>query len=460
MNPGNIVNSLLCPNCQASNLLDARTCSHCKASLAVVRAQYYLDLADADVTATHYEQASSNLTQADVEMIGINSDERRQKLLTARAFWLQGLIYYHKGRISDSCTVLQLALHNLEGISGGEGLMAKVLNRLGNAALYERNPDAISYYQRSTEVARMSGDYSTAAMAMSNLGLLYTMEGPTEQAFVWLERAVEMAERSGDMTRLGGTYRMIASLYAEVGPYSYALAYIAKALALCDRISDTTALCRIYYNAGEVYLFYNDLEQAEQWLLQSDELATRSDYKLLHRSNLITLSALMRAKGEYDAALSYASRAYNQLNLDPTSHSEAITELVLYNIDMGAWTHASRYIQRLEELGASISNQDNLYRARTLLYAAQGQWNEAEQSFAEAKILAHRQHKTYRITNLQEEYAVRLLASIGARHNPIIQARAHALLNEAATTYQQMEMPLRYARIATLLGETPPQDAG
>ncbi len=458
----NLPTTLHCPQCQEDNPLEARTCISCKASLAVARAQRYLDLAEADITAARYDHARSNLTQADVEMLGLSSKTRKENLFTARAFWLQGLIYYHKGQTGESRTELLLALQNLEAMKGSEALTAKVLNQLGNAAFYERTTDAAEYYQRSSEVAISADEHALAATALANLALIHNMGGNIEEAFAWYEQALAEAELGGDPIRLGDTYRLVASLYADEGPYPRALVYINKALALCNQIPNPAAVCRITLGAGELYLRYRDLEQAERWLRQADELASRIDYKLLYNSTAVALSNLLRIKGDYPAALNYASRAYNQIHLALTERGEAMLALALYYIDLADWMHAERYIQRLGDISAGQAlGSDQFYHAhaRTLLYTAQGEWQQAEQDFQQASTITQTLHNKYELANLQEEYATRMLAYIGARHNPTIQVRAHALLVEAAATFRQMEMPLRHGRIATMLRRTPNQVA-
>ena len=451
-------NELICSTCKSSNPLDARTCIRCKASLAVVRAQHYLDLAEADITAARYDRARSNLTQADVEMLSLSSEARKQHLLTARAFWLQGLIYYHKGQTGESRTELLLALQNLEAVNGSEALTAKVLNQLGNDAFYERTTDAADYYRSSSEVAISAGEHALAATALANLALIRTMTGNIEEAFAHYEQALSEAEVGGDVQRLGDTYRLVASLYADEGPYSRALAYIDKGVALCSQIANPASVCRIVNGAGEIYFRYRDLEQAERWLRQADEIASRIDYKPLYNSNAIILSNLMRVKGDYATAFNYASRAYNQINLAASERSEATLAMALYYIEMSDWLHAERYVQRLAELGtmeASSHDQFNLIHARTLLHAAQGEWEAAEQGFQEALTVMQTLRNRYETISFQEEYAARLLSNVAARQLITVQARATTLLAEVATTWRKMEMPLRLARVQAMLGKAP-----
>ena len=447
--------SLICLNCEADNQLNAHICCQCGQSLAASRTSYYLDLTNDDIINGRYDYARNNLAKADVEMLALSNEQRRCNLLTARAFWLQSQIYYYKAQTNEAHVELLLALQNLEGQAGGEALLANVLNYLGNIELYHDNPPAaIAYYQRSSEVALQVGKHAIAARAMGNLGIIHADGGRLDEALACYTGALEQAELSGEPLQIAEIHRLLASIYATEGPYSLALSYTEKAIAMRPQISDQASVCRIMSEAGQVYCNYRDLEQAEVYLNEAQEIAQRIGYKLVQVSNLINLAELMRLKGSDEAWFNYASRAFNQVGSAVSQRSSAALQLIMYYISQQDWVHAHKYMQALEDSVNDASpyvERSNLQRARALLHTALQQWDEAENYFSYAVNLTRATHDPYRLANFQEEYAAMLLQHAAAEPDPAIYAQARATLEEVAATFRSLEMPLRLATIEAVL---------
>jgi tetratricopeptide (TPR) repeat protein len=447
--------SLVCISCQTASQLNAHICRSCGQSLAASRTRYYLDLTDDDITNGRYDFARGNMAKADVEMLALSSEERKHHLLTARAFWLQSQIYYYKGQTNEAREELLLALQNLEGELGGAGLLANVLNNLGNVELYHDNLEAAAqYYQRSSEVALQAGEHAVAAKAMGNLGIVHSNAGRMDETLAWYTRALEQAELSGEPLRLGETYRLLASVYASQGPYSLALCYTEKALTLRQQIKDQACVCRIASEAAETYLHYRDLEQAELFLLEAQDIAQRTGYKLMQVPNLAKLAELMRLKGNPAAWFSYANRAFNLISSAIYQRSDATLQLIMYYISEQDWIHARKYLQLLEDNTAGSSShveRFTLDRARALLHTALGEWDEAERCFVRAIELMNSTHDRYSVADIEEDYAAMLLKRAAAEPNPDISTKAHTVLEQVATEFRSLELPLRLATVEAKL---------
>lgn len=429
-------------------------------SLAAARGHFYLDRTEADIAAGRYDSARSNLAQADVEMIGLSREERKQHLLTARAFWLQSLIYYYKGSTNEAREEMLLALQNLEGSCGGEILLANVLNQLGNVEYYhEHYHEAADYYQRSSEVAIAVGVHTIAAKAMANLGIINAANGHLDHALISYANALEQAELSGDPLRKAETYRLVAGFYVDAGPGSRALHYIEKAVALRDQIEDQSALARILLDGGEVYLKYRDLDKAEDYLRDAISHAQRSDYKLVLIPSLVAMAELMRLKGQAEEWLNYATRAFSQIGSSVINKATAALQLVRYYASVGEWVTARRYIQSIEDICSTNpegEEQIDLNHAKAILHTALGEWDEAGGYFQQAITLAEDRHHKLSLVTLQEAYATMLLRRAATAHDPAVYQQATTLLKRVAEDYRIMELPHHIAIVEALLTANPP----
>lgn len=460
MTMNTMLTQLTCLNCATANQPAARTCGQCGAPLTVARADMYLDQAQAAIRVGKYDRAYHLMSQADTEMFRLSEAERKAHQLTARAFLLQGQVYYNKGQIDDARAESLLALQNLADTSSE--LRARVLNLLGNTALYhEDNDTAASYYQQAADAARQVDAHNAAAVALSNLALIYTTKGLMSEAATIYEEAITLAERTGNALRIADTYRSAAHLYLQCGPASRAIEYISKALDQRAQISDAGGLCRILQSAGEIALACGDLAQAERWMHEVDELAHRSEYKLLFVPIAANLAHIMMQHGNYEQALNYVSAAANQIVIVPSQRATTALIPALYYAKTGDVRTSQKYLQRLEQISANHASYHDhfaLQRAQTIIEAIQGNWPLAAQHYQAALVLAEAQHTKYDAVNLSVEYATALLDHPLVTQYPAVQQHARALLAQAATTFDEMQMPLRVARIEQLLqpGGPPP----
>lgn len=447
----NVSDAVICQSCQTTNLLSARACINCGGPLTTFRAQYYLNLADQDILAGEYGRASQNLVRADGEMFTLSQEQRRESLLSAYAFLLQAIIYYQKGQIDNAHNELNLALQNAEGVAGGKPLEARILNQLGNVALYQNNDTAAEYYQRGSKAAMAADEHGLAATSMGNLGIIYFNNGEIEKALACYNTSAQQAELADEPARRGNAYRLLATFYASQGPYSKALEATEQALSLLPQINNSAAICRITNVSGVVYLNYGDLAQAEHWLRYSDDVARRNDNKLTQVENSVSLAELMRRRGEYTVSLDYAMRAYTPLNITPVQRSETLAQLIILYIETENPPIARKFLKLLQELCATNANSSDLiylHRCDALIAITEGKWDEAERKFSKVVELVQSRHDKYTLTDLHEEYTTHLL---NATNSDILQAHAYKLLVYTASSFNEMEMPLRAARVEAML---------
>ncbi len=438
---------LVCPACQTNNFTTARVCVSCGELLAAIRARLFLDQAEADIPSGQYDHARKVLLFADQEMLAIAPAERARLLLTARAFSLQGLIYFYKGHTAEADAEFKLALSSLEGQPGAEELLAGVLNSLGNVEFYRNHADlAAQYYQRSSDVATSIAAYSMAARAMGNLGIIKASTGRVAEADRCYTTALAYAESAREPLRLGDTYRLLAGHYANTGPYMLALEYAERALALREQIADQGAVCRITRDAAQVYLRYRDLERAENYAREAEAMAERTGYKLMQVSSMLVLAELMRVRDERDGWFEYASRAWGESSIAASQRPGAALQLIRYHCSSEDLTRARKYVGYLEEVGgenAPAQDQLNLRRARALMSWASSEWDAAEQHFVAALELVRILGNKYELAEIQEERATMLGAWAVVGKDADLHAKAHSALMEAVTAFGELGLPQR-----------------
>ncbi len=432
-----------CLDCGRVNDLQQRNCEECGASLAPVRASFYLDIAEADINKGDYDAASHSLVNADQEMISISPEQRDQLLLRARAFWLQGLIYYNKGNIERAEEELRAARLALEGNPTGKMLLAEVLNRLGNVSYYHGLiSDALSYYESSHELAIQEGAHAVATKAINNQGNVYFLRGDVDMAVVCYNQGLKEAQQAGPVA-LAQAYSVLTWLHSSYGPFSLALEYAAKGIALCQDIDNLSVRGYVLTQAGAAYLKHGDLEQAEQCLHQAYDLARRIHNRIGEEEALAELVELAQQKDDHEAWLNYALASFKATANSHYRRKESALQLLVYYINQHDWSRAGRTMQTLrrqarqgDDHEAALVNQ-----AEARLQAALGNWDSAERCFRLA--LDSGKLTRYEQAIVWEAYAHMLLQRADTQSVTSDMVEAEQGLRRAAVLFRQLELDRR-----------------
>jgi len=441
--------TLCCLQCQTSNKENDSTCKGCGMPLATARAYRYLDRAEEEIGHSHYDAARLHMAKADGELLANPPGDSQRDAMRARAYYLQGRIYYHTSLLAEADAELLAARQQLAGLTGQEEMQANVLNLLGNVQyLQGHEQEAKAYYEQSGEVATQGGAHKVAAKVSSNLGHISLSRGEIDQAVYYYERGINEAIAGGDSPTLATIYLALALLYAACGPFSRAYEYTSKALDLREQLKDDGRLLTIICDAGNVYLAAGRLEEAERYLRDAYQITQQTENRMGMDGVLSSLAEMNRQLGRNEAWFNAASRAFNYPAGMVIWRNEAALQLAFYFITHSEWVQARKYITWLRNaLGPKANDDHRIYRAEALLAAAQNRWPEAASNFAAAieRLLAMRELTTLAL--VRREYAASLVREAASDPAGGKLAAAHEQLTEAAAIYQRLGLDQRQAAV-------------
>lgn len=269
---------LVCPQCQHTNDLGMTACANCAASLRAASAGWQLDQAEAATDQGHYALARKHLLTADREMVSLGVAEREEALLTARAYWLQGLINYRQGQLVAAQADLLLSRASIMRQGQGMEMLVRLLNLLGNIAAYQNKyREACDYYEASILVGEQARVKGYTATALNNLGSMYDELGEVAAATTTYTKALRQAESSGEPTPLLQAYRSLALLYANHGPFELALDYARQGIAISSQVNKPVSRSHMLADLSSVYLEAGQLDVAEVQLQAAYELIRNSN---------------------------------------------------------------------------------------------------------------------------------------------------------------------------------------
>lgn len=445
------ITSINCLNCNSENHESERVCTTCGASLRPAIAQYYLDLADAEVTKGRYDLASKHLTKADAEMLNLSNEERKKYMFSARAFWLQGCIYYYKGMLVEAEQELLLAHNDLKQRSDGSNLYALILNRLGSIAYYSNKLEAArEWYQQCIELAMRDGDYATASKAIGNLGVMLMSRGKFDEATSFYQQALSQAEASGEPGVIAQMYRLMAGLYAQNGPYSLALDYAERGVVIARQLDDLYVRCLNLNTASTIHLRCGDAEAGAAYLREAYELTRHTNNKITTEAVTISLIEFIHDQSHIEPWFEPALKESIEGLGTPVLKGRYALQMAYHYISEQDWSRVRRLLQQLKQADSSQlpSNPILLTCTQVLLNAALGEWSEAEAQYRLA--VSSDQIGAYDLAVIHEDYATMLLGRAGKVNNSAIKGEADEALSQAAAIYRKLGLPQRATRVMAL----------
>jgi adenylate cyclase len=149
-------------------------------------------------------------------------------------------------------------------LSYGRGV-AKAFKYAGNGYYNQgKYIEAIEFWNRSMDVFDSIGEKSGVANMLSNLGVVYNVQGLNDSALTCLLKALKISEQLADSFRIAATCLNIGNIYQD-NPKTWdkAIEYYLQALPISERLVDPTHLPEeiadmtgsINMGIGEVYLF-------------------------------------------------------------------------------------------------------------------------------------------------------------------------------------------------------------
>ncbi len=440
-----------CVTCGAENQEDAQACATCGASLRVPRVQLYLDQAESSTISSNFEQATKRLAAADLEMISLSLVQRSQHFFSARAFWIQGRIYFGKGMLNEAAAEMLLAESELREHPLGARLLSQVLNGLGTISYYQDLSDEASgYFRRSSSLALAVGEHAVAAKAFNNLGNICLNSGEVEKAIDFYTQGLEQAELDDAPAALADNYRTLALLYASYGPYSLALRYAANALALRERIESLDMRCLITAEAASVYVRHDDLTEAEVYLREALKLVAQSGNPIVKEAVALHFGDLMWRKGNNHAWLTGTIKTISDPSSKVFLKGRSAVQLAAYYIAQADWAKVRRHLHWIRNHaieGVELQELPLLHLAQAMIHAALEQWAEAEEQFKLA--LSDHSLPRYNQADTLGEYA-QMLFRYAAAASPERQVEAVALAQQAAHIFHELELPKCAAAIELL----------
>ncbi|MBE9208851.1 tetratricopeptide repeat protein [Nostoc sp. LEGE 06077] len=112
---------------------------------------------------------------------------------------------------------------------------------------------AIAKFEAALKLWQKIGDVKQQAVAVNNLGYVYSALGDKQQALKFYNQSLPLSRQVGDQTQEAATLNNIGSAYSALGNKQQALKFYNQSLPLSRQVGDQTQEAVTLNNIGLVY---------------------------------------------------------------------------------------------------------------------------------------------------------------------------------------------------------------
>ncbi len=273
--------------------------------------------------------------------------------LTARSYYLLGIIHYYKGNHLLSAEFYRKGLETSLAVENQEFASA-LWNNLGIIYEYENDFEkALEAYLNSLQLAENLGDSLSIFQSYINIGLLYVWLSDYKESEVYLNKALDYFYQTENDNHIGLCYHNLAILYTNSGKpekvieaYNQAIEYygkienllehssashdkidfllenenfsdakqeLEKAARLVEKVSNPYSRGNFYFLKGKYsFLAEKDYPEAEKYFWEALSLLESSNARKQQLNAYLMLTKLYAATGNTNEHSQVLSR-YNEL---------------------------------------------------------------------------------------------------------------------------------------------------
>ncbi|MEH3106174.1 MAG: tetratricopeptide repeat protein [Sphingomonas fennica] len=325
-------------------------------------------------------------------------------LATAEAQWLEGEALTRLNRLAEARPRIAAALASAARFAPGTKLHGDLMRSQGTLdALTGRPQAALRHFQQAYDIYRTAGEPRGQAMALQNIGGIYTDAGDYDRVLRYYRESAEVYE--GDPALTLTAHNNLGRAYRDLGRYDEAEREYQRALALARRIGSDVLEEAILENLASAQVAAGRLDAGDASLARAWALNRRSGNEGA-RAFLYGVAAQSAFKrGRLDRAAELIRRTFAEAPADGEEINYRDFHLAGYRIakaqgdEATALTHFEAY-KRLDDKARALaaSTAAQLMAARfdfsnqdLKIARLQAERSAREASFAAAEARVQRQ---------------------------------------------------------------------
>ncbi|MDT8759698.1 ATP-binding protein [Sphingomonas psychrotolerans] len=298
------------------------------------------------------DQAQALRHVALIDAMARRIPDRRQRILAlATARWLGAEAHLRSNGADRAAPLLEDALRLIGNVAGPTKLRGDLLMSQGVLHTQRNAPvEALANYQEAFRVFAAVKAPRSQAIALQNIGALYSMANDDRRAEQYYRQATEVYD--GDPALSLSLRNRRGNILATLNRFVEAEKEYEAALAIARQLDAPLLEARVLVNLARNQVDLKHFDAADRTLARGFKLAQDADADLLRRHLLATAARLASERGDKAAAVRLIEQCFAGVDLTKTTGDFRISHSFAYDIlrDAGAPKLALAHLQAMKRL--------------------------------------------------------------------------------------------------------------
>lgn len=241
-----------------------------------------------------------------------------------------GIVYFEKGSYDEALTHYQKGL-DLSRMLGNQLLVSIALGCIGS--VYERKGDftrAMKLYFEDLEICQQLGDKQGTSIALGLIGGLYSLQGAFDKAIIYMNKNLDLCEKLNYRKGIAKALNVLGDIYFFLEKFDKSLEYYNLAILKAKEIDNKILIVASLVEKGEVLIAKEDLDGAEQVIVEAESYHEANIHKELHIDIELLKAKVAVLKNENDEA----KKLLNHINQFAKNDIEkAAIQYILWKLD-------------------------------------------------------------------------------------------------------------------------------
>ncbi len=287
------------------------------------------------------------------------ADPRERALALASVEWLRAEVYMRTNRAAQAEPVLIKALDSIAWVKDAVKVRGDLLRSQGNLwMLQNKAADALGAFQNAYQTYVALKDRRSQALALQNLGALYSSANDDVRAERYYKQAAEAFD--GDAMLSLSIHNSRGNVLLSLERYREAQAEYLEALRIARTMGKPLLEARVLANLARNQVEARQFDAADRTIERGFALTRSNDAIGLRRSLLATAARLAADRGDEAGAARFIRECFAGLDLTTTSIEFRTAHLYAYQIfrksgDIRLALHHLEALRRLNDEAVKVS---------------------------------------------------------------------------------------------------------
>jgi signal transduction histidine kinase len=273
----------------------------------------------------------------------------RKSILLLSALFLCTVIYCQVNREVDS---LLKALDTEKEDSN----ILRSLNRIGSYYIDNNPAKAITYFERSVELAKKTGNTLRLGNAFYDLGFCHLLKGDFDKSLSYYQQSEKIYTQFNDKRRLANAYISMGNVFFQNRALGKATEYFTLAENIVLQTRDSNQLSTLYNERGLIFDQLQQYDSALIYLQKALTIAKQANNEDLAVSTLCNIGLSYKHKKNTALALQYFDTVLKRYNSTPGTPLDYIAGL--YNNIGATHAQAGNYAAALAAFNKSVAHAE------------------------------------------------------------------------------------------------------